>query len=84
MYCEGMLFEDRMVPKTINKRYYEGISESERQRRKESNSLSTKINFWAWIIEVTKQTHIIQNVKRQNYVTMQHFCLIQNMKNHSS
>ena len=57
MYCEGMLFEDRMVPKTINKRYYEGISESERQRRKESNSLSTKINFWAWIIEVTK--HIL-------------------------
>ena len=41
-----------MVLKTINKIYYEGISESERQRRKESNSLSTKINFWAWIIEV--------------------------------
>lgn len=29
-----------------------GISESERQRRKESNKISTKINFAAWLIEV--------------------------------
>ena len=29
-----------------------GISESERQRRKESNRISTKINFAAWLIEV--------------------------------
>ena len=29
-----------------------GISESERQRRKESNGISTKINFAAWLIEV--------------------------------
>ena len=29
-----------------------GISETERQKRKKSNSLSTKINFSAWIIEV--------------------------------
>ena len=29
-----------------------GISESERQKRKESNKISTKINFFAWTIEV--------------------------------
>ena len=29
-----------------------GISESERQRRNESNQISTEINFAAWIIEV--------------------------------
>ena len=29
-----------------------GISETEKQRRRQSNSLSTKINFLAWIIEV--------------------------------
>ena len=29
-----------------------GISETERQKRRQSNSLSTKINFLAWIIEV--------------------------------
>ena len=29
-----------------------GISESERQRRRESNRISTKINFAAWLIEV--------------------------------
>ena len=29
-----------------------GISDVERERRKKSNSLSTKINFLAWIIEV--------------------------------
>ena len=30
-----------------------GVSESERERRKQSNLLTTKINFLAWIIEVT-------------------------------
>ena len=34
-----------------------GISKSERQRRKESNSISTKINFAAWFVEV-KNGHI--------------------------
>ena len=29
-----------------------GISESERERRKKSNVLTTKINFLAWLIEV--------------------------------
>ena len=30
-----------------------GISEMERKRRIESNSISTKINFIAWVLEVT-------------------------------
>ena len=30
----------------------QGISESERERRKQSNLLTTKINFLAWVIEV--------------------------------
>ena len=30
----------------------QGISESERERRKQSNLLTTKINFMAWVIEV--------------------------------
>ena len=29
-----------------------GISETERTRRKESNHLTTKINFIAWLLEV--------------------------------
>ena len=29
-----------------------GISETERKRRIESNSISTKINFFAWLLEV--------------------------------
>ena len=37
-----------------------GISESERERRKQSNILTTKINFLAWLIEVI-QTFWIQN-----------------------
>ena len=32
-----------------------GISDSERQKRKESNGISTKINFFAWTIEVPDQ-----------------------------
>ena len=31
---------------------WSGISEDERRRRKESNILSTKINFFAWLFEV--------------------------------
>ena len=37
----------------------QGISESERERRKQSNLLTTKINFLAWLIEV--------HIKLQNH-----------------
>ena len=30
-----------------------GISDSERAKRRENNTLTTKINFLAWLIEVT-------------------------------
>ena len=30
-----------------------GISETERKRRKESNLFTTKINFIAWLLEVS-------------------------------
>ena len=38
-----------------NKQITLGISESERERRKQSNLLTTKINFLAWLIEVHNQ-----------------------------
>ena len=31
-----------------------GVSETERRRRKESNLFTTKINFYAWLLEVLK------------------------------
>ena len=31
-----------------------GVSETERRRRKESNLFTTKINFYAWLLEVSK------------------------------
>ena len=36
-----------------------GISDSERQRRRESNKISTKINFFAWMIEVKSNKTIV-------------------------
>ena len=38
--------------------YDPGISESERQRRKKSNKISTKINFFAWTIEVPASSNL--------------------------
>ena len=39
-----------------------GVSESERERRKQSNILTTKINFLAWIIEVIFQLYLNQKL----------------------
>ena len=33
---------------------YSGISDTERVRRVESNSITTKINFGAWVFEVVR------------------------------
>ena len=43
-----------MVLFQLNQKFnnLKGISKSERQRRKESNSISTVINFAAWLVEV--------------------------------
>ena len=43
-----------------------GISDSERQRRKESNKISTKINFFAWTIEANK-TIVIYNLSLKRF-----------------
>jgi len=45
-----------------------GISDSERQRRRESNKISTKINFFAWTIEAKKnKTIVIYNLSLKRF-----------------
>ena len=46
----------------INRSYIsgQGISEPERERRTQSNLLTTKINFLAWVIEVKVKVKVFQ------------------------
>ena len=51
--------------------YIQGINLQERVRRKESNALSTKINFLAWLIEVSGENKfcglfMVENLIIQN------------------
>ena len=53
--------------------FYSGISELERQKRRQSNSLSTKINFLAWTIEVRTFLRLSIYIYRVCFILLMRF-----------